>query len=322
MRREGTTTERTTLLVGLTALLVLDLATCKEDRTPAPVLEPARSAASARPAPPPSGFIGVVVAGESADIEPKAEGRIEQVFVSAGDKVARGAPLARLDAKGMRHELDGANAALREASRRYERRRQLSRKNAGAVTAEELESAEREMLQERARVARLTEAMGEALVTAPFAGTVAERYLAAGAQAGPGRPIVRLAGAGEPRVRFAIPEDRAQSVIPGRFVDVAISPLNLTLRGRITGLSPEVDASSRMVYATAALEEPTGDGGASRLHTGLITRVFLAEGMAAAVERTPPPEPAAAPAPTATTLTPPAPARPTPRPRKTALDKW
>jgi RND family efflux transporter MFP subunit len=319
-------------VLAVTAVMVTGPLGCKGGDTRTPALEPARRAPPTRAEPTPTGFIGVVVAGESAEIEPKAEGRIEQVFVSAGDAVAQGAPLARLDGKGMRHELDVASAGLREAQRRFERRRKLARSNAAAVTAEELEGAEREVLQERARVAKLSEALAEALVTAPFAGTVAERYLAAGAMAGPGRAIVRLVSAGEPRVRFAIPEERAAGVVPGRLVDVAIAPLGLSLRGRVSGINPEVDTSSRMVYATAALEPLPADASASRLSTGLITRVFLAEGMAASIEHTPAPSPEGVPPPPSTTTTlspPPAPSpapRPAPRPARKresrGVDKW
>jgi membrane fusion protein (multidrug efflux system)/multidrug efflux system membrane fusion protein len=312
-------------------LLGLLLPACRErsDRAePAPVLEPARvPTPGTAPATPPArpGYIGVVIAGESAEIEPRAEGRIEAVFVAAGDRVARGTPLARLDGKRLRSELSAASAALAEASRRHERRRRLARSNAAAVTTEELDAAQREVVQERARVAQLKDAVAEAVVTAPFEGTVAERYLTAGAMAGPGKAIVRLVGSGEPRVRFALPEDRASEVAPGRLIDVAIAQLGQSVRGKVTGVSPEVDASSRMVYATATLE-PRAPG-AAKLTTGLITRVYLAEGMAATVEHTPPRDDT--PAPPAESIEPaPALGAPAPRPARkrggpgAGVEKW
>jgi RND family efflux transporter MFP subunit len=219
-----------------------------------------------------SGFIGVVVAGESAELEPRVEGRIEEVFVRAGDTVRRGQPIARLDRKASEHELAIARAALVEASRRLARRAKLARGRAAAVTPEEVDVARRDLLQERARVAKLTEARDEARLVAPFDGTVAERYLSAGALAGPGRAVARLIGPGVPRVRFAIPEDRAGSLAVGTRVTIELVAPGGPLGGEVSGLAAEVDASSRMVYGAATLEEPARRD--PRLTTGVIARVF------------------------------------------------
>jgi multidrug efflux pump subunit AcrA (membrane-fusion protein) len=186
--------------------------------------------------------------------------------------VARGAPLARLDATTTVHELAIARAALVEAQRRHARRRKLAR--SGAISAEEIDTSRRELLQERARVQKLETARAEASVTAPFAGTVVERHLTAGALAGPGRPILRLLGEGDPQVRFAVPEEQAAAITAGRRVNVRVGPQRLLVQGRVVAVTPEVDASSRMVFAAAALEQATDSPPA--LSTGLIARVFLA----------------------------------------------
>jgi RND family efflux transporter MFP subunit len=217
-----------------------------------------------------AGFIGVVVAGDWAELEAKVEGRIEEVFVHPGDVVKKGAPIARLDAESTRHDLAGARAAFAEAARRLVRRRKLARGRLAAVTVEEVDAARREMLQERAHLAKLEQARAQALVAAPFDGTVAERYLSPGALAGPGRPIARLLGEGAPQVRFALPEDRAGEVTVGALVTVKLAPAGTLARARVTAVSPEVDASARMVFATAALEPQ-----ARPLRTGLLARVFV-----------------------------------------------
>jgi RND family efflux transporter MFP subunit len=243
---------------------------------------PALPSAAAQPADQPAdpGFIGVVVAGEWAEIEAKVEGRIEEVFVRAGDLVRRGEPIARLDIEGSEHELAIARAGFTEASRRLGRRRKLARGRLAAVTPEEIDQARREMLEARARLAKLTQIRNQALVTAPFDGTVAERYLAPGALAGPGRAIARLVGRGQPRVRFAIPEERAPTVGVGSTVNVTIAPSGRAMQGQVTGLAPEVDVSSRMVFAAAILEPTPAAPGASAdpLSTGLMARVFVIKG--------------------------------------------
>ncbi len=271
----------------LVAIALFSASACGEGaRAPAALVPVTVATARQAAGSPDPGFIGVVVAGESVEVEPKVEGRIEEIFVKPGDEVEAGAGLVRLDVQASQHSLAIAKAALDEASRRLSRRVRLARTRPGAITAEEIDGARREVLQERARVAQLTEARGEATVRAPFAGTIVERYLAVGALAGPQRPVVRLVGRGEPRVRFAIPEDRAGAVAVGTRVEVRLEDGARVLSARVSGVSPEIDAASRMVFAAAMLETtatpmPPGDGQSAvappttALATGTIARVFL-----------------------------------------------
>jgi RND family efflux transporter MFP subunit len=242
------------------------------ERPPAALVASAPRTAAASAVPDP-GFVGVVVTGEWVEVEARVEGRVQELLVRPGDRVAKGAPLARLDVTSTLHELAIARAALVEARRRYSRRRRLARGPSGAISAEEVDTARRELLQERARVQKLETARAEATVAAPFAGTVMERHLAAGALAGPGRPILRLLGEGEPQVRFAVPEEQAAAITAGARVEVRVGPRRLTVRGRVVGVAPEVDSSSRMVFASAALEQTSPPP--QPLSTGLIARVFL-----------------------------------------------
>jgi RND family efflux transporter MFP subunit len=235
-------------------------------------VEPAPAQATVDP-----GFLGVVVTGEATDIEPTVEGRIRAVLVKDGESVARGAPLVRMDVETAAYDLDMAQAALIEARRRFGRRQRLAR--SGAAAAEELDSARREMVQGRTLVAKLRRALAASTVVAPFAGRVAERFLPPGALAGPGRAVIRLVGRCAPSVRFAIPEERAGELALDAPVSIEVAPAGQRLPGKVTGLSPEVDASSRMVMAVAALD--AGPGAPGALTTGLIARVWPAGAPAA-----------------------------------------
>src|SRR5579859_7200960 len=71
-------------------------------RPNAPAVEPA----SAPEAPPPTGvtvrgladadFLGVLLSSEAVELTPRAEGRVEEIYVQPGDRVKRGAPIAKL----------------------------------------------------------------------------------------------------------------------------------------------------------------------------------------------------------------------------------
>jgi RND family efflux transporter MFP subunit len=241
---------------------------------PAAALAPTGGTIAPGPAADPAGrgFIGVVVAGDWADLEPKVEGRIEALLVKPGDEVQKGAVIARLDLQASQYDLIGARAALRDASRRYARRRSLMRSKLGLVAQEELDGIRREMLQERAHVAQLERARREATVVAPFAGWVMERYLSPGALGGPGRPVVRMGSRSEPYVRFALPEESRGKISLDTPVAIRLSSPVEVWSGRVSGVSPEVDDASGMIYATAALDPADQP---SKLATGVLARVFL-----------------------------------------------
>jgi RND family efflux transporter MFP subunit len=225
---------------------------------------------------PDPGFVGVVVAGEWTDLEPRVEGRIQALLVKPGDRVEAGTVVARLDDQTTEIELGAARAAWREARGRYLRRRKLARRNVGVVAQEELDSIHKEMLEARARMARLQRAREEATVAAPFGGSVIEAYLAAGALAGPGRPVVRLAARSEPRVRFAVPQESGDLLLLEAPLIVELARPHASLRARVSGVSPDVDDASGMIFATATLERSGPVGHLHPLATGMLARVFLA----------------------------------------------
>ena len=98
-------------------------------------------------------------------------------------------------------------------------------------------------------------------------------YLTAGALSGPGRPILRLLGHAPPRVRFAVPEDKARSLSVGSLLAIETPSADHKGNATLLGMTPEVDNASGMVYATATVD--TGEGADPQLSKGgLIVRVL------------------------------------------------
>jgi RND family efflux transporter MFP subunit len=229
-----------------------------------PAVEPPPAAAE------PAGFLGVILTGESVEIASKGEGRLEAVFRKPGDQVKRGDPIAQLDVRTQREELAVAEAQLREARLRLQRRVPLAR-GVGAISSEELSEARSAVLQNEARVRQLQQFVAEARVIAPFDGVIAARYLDVGSVVAPGRPIMRILGHGNPKVRFAIPEDKLAEVAPGARVRVHVTTPAGDLDGVVDSVSPEVDAGTRVALGVAKLTVPEGWQG--KLSTGLVAFV-------------------------------------------------
>src|SRR5215203_676831 len=293
-------------LLPLVFVLLASAAACdrRDIAGEAPVPRPADRPA-ARPAPPPpapaaaqerEGWIGVVVARESVDVTADSQGRLRAVHVSIGDQVRRGDPIATLDTSLAAQDLEMARSALRgaeadeqratdemaEAKARNDRRQKnpdffskedLAEEALRAKTAASaLEVARSRAAEQRARVRQLQTSLSRNEVRAPFDGRVAERFADAGAQVGPGTPVVRLISAGDLLVRAAVPPEEARRLTVGTPVTSTVRGLGgLQIPGTIQRIAPEVDAASQMVLIEVHLTPAPEMAG--RLQTGLVVDV-------------------------------------------------
>lgn len=257
-------------------------------------------------------FLGVIVARESVDLAARHEGRVTAVHVRIGDSVPQGGPIASLDVRTLRLDLDMAAAELKVAQaerdkagvelaqteERLARKQKLSAE--GLTSGEDLSTAlyekklagvrvsvtEAELSRKRARVEQLRQTRDDAEIRAPFAGVIAGRYVDPGANVTPETRIVRLNSMDELFVRFAVPEPKRARLRVGLRVLVAIndssgeaspspspSPAPLALHGVIEKIAPEVDAASRMVLVESKLE--LSSDAKSRIFSGAIARVSV-----------------------------------------------
>jgi RND family efflux transporter MFP subunit len=200
-------------------------------------------------------FFGVVLVGDTVDLAPKTDGRLESIRVKPGQRVKRGEILAQLDRRMLRQSLSVAEAQLVLAEERFNRRVPLA-KGEGTISKEELSTTKMQMLDQRARVNELRHALSEADIRAPFDGMVASRFYDPGALTPAGRPILRVISASVPRVRFALPEAQAGALAVGRQVSVLVEGVKEPFSAEVESVSPEIDTAARMVFALARLEVP------------------------------------------------------------------
>ncbi|HEY2746046.1 MAG TPA: efflux RND transporter periplasmic adaptor subunit [Polyangia bacterium] len=273
----------------IAALLLMAAPACRHQRH---VAAPARVLA-VTPAPAPviapsadEEFLGVIMAPESVDVTSQLEGRVLGIGVRPGDFAATGALLATLDTRSARQssimataeltaaesELEKARIERAEADERLERRQSTvelrSEARVSTVSKEELATsqyqarlatvrvaaAEASVTEKRAHVAEARALVEAGELRAPFAGTVVARYADRGALLRKGAPVVRLIGAGELFVRFAVPEERAGDVASGDTLVVTTGVMTLT--AVVEKIAPEIDAASRTLFVEATLRVP------------------------------------------------------------------
>ncbi|MFV8752209.1 efflux RND transporter periplasmic adaptor subunit [Nannocystaceae bacterium ST9] len=277
--------------IGLLALALLgcDTPAPSEPRTDAPALaEPPASASPATPdlaAP----MIGVLVPEAEVVVVASGFARVQRLDLAVGDHVDEGDVIAEMDVRGDRGELAVATAAWKASSAELERLElELEQAKAKREDVEQLEdyvskaelreqryaekladarkrSAGASLSQQRSKMEEASARIAEAELRAPFAGSVADRYVDEGATASTGDPIVRLISDARV-VRFAVPETRSAALRLGAEVQVAFPELG-ELAGEVVTIAPEIQVGTRLIFAEAKLER------SADLRVGTVGRV-------------------------------------------------
>jgi RND family efflux transporter MFP subunit len=125
------------------------------------------------------------------------------------------------------------------------------------LAAKQAEKAVAQATLERARasLAAAQIAVNEATIFAPFSGTVQQRYLDEGSQAGAGEPVVRLVEVERTEAHVGIPEHLAADLKDNARYRLLWSDQEIP--GTLRAVLPEVDATTRTLTAVFELATST-----------------------------------------------------------------
>jgi RND family efflux transporter MFP subunit len=221
-------------------------------------------------------WVGVIVAGNTAELAADQAGKVTDVWLEAGARVEADQQILQIDSSEATGALGMAGAELgqrsSEAARaqaRYEdASSKLTRLKAGGkwIADHEIERAQAEvrMAEAELRAAHSAVQMGRAKVSmqksraaryrlrAPFAGRLVSCDVDPGDSVNAGQVLARVIS-DDRHVRFALPPDQA---LGEGEIKVLVRD---TLSGRalitqIKTLKPEIDSSAQLVFATATLK--------------------------------------------------------------------
>lgn len=226
------------------------------------------------PSQPTPSFVCLVVPESEVIIRAPAKGEVERFDVRVGDFVDRDTELVRFDRRAAQRAQAIAAAEVAGADANLELSK-LSGTHAkhvvddleslqGTIPAAEIRNARHQNQLARAKIkqakatvrasqARLSESNAQVrdkTVSAPFAGTVAERFVDSGATLSDRAPLLRLVSHRR-RIRFAVPRQHVAQVGVGEPVSIALDVSEDILPGHIVSLSPELEAASNLVLVEA-----------------------------------------------------------------------
>jgi len=214
--------------------------------------------------------VGTVRARLRATIEAKTTGRITEMPVVMGQKVKVGDLLARLHAPEIKARLEQAEATLQQAERDAKRLSSLLNQN--AVARADAEAADTRYRVAIGAVAEARAMMAYVEILAPFDGVVTRKWVDAGDQAAPGKPLVDIEDPSQLRLEADVPEAVASRITPDARMTIRAGQSTGELSGTIAEIAPIADPISRTFRVK--LDIPASPG----LMSGQFARLIVPAG--------------------------------------------
>jgi len=287
---------RTPVLLAAAALAVgLALsAGCGNEPPEEPVIRPVRTMdVFATGAGRTRAFSGTARAGVESRLSFRVGGAVQQLPVSVGDRVERGALIARLDPADYEIRKQDAEASLardraasRQADANYDRVRQLyENKNASRADLDESRAASEAAAaavtsaEQKLELARMN--LGYTTLAAPTAGAISEVRVEVNENVTPGQVVAVLTAGSRPEVSAAVPEQLIGGIRPGDPVTVTFDALpGRSFAASVTEVGVTATAAGAAFPVTARLEDESED-----VRPGMAAEVAFQFGGGDGVER-------------------------------------
>jgi RND family efflux transporter MFP subunit len=203
---------------------------------------------------------------QTASIRAEVGGSVVATYVEAGQRVAKGTRLAKIDDTAIqdsylsaRSAVTAAQAAADIAKREEERMTTLVQ--AGAIADRDVENARRsnvaaqaQLADARARLAIAQQQVQNTTASAPFDGVVSERQVSAGDVVQPGSPMFTIIDPAAMRLEASVPSEQLAQVRIALPVSFTVSGYpGRSFAGRITRINPMADPATRQVRIYASI---------------------------------------------------------------------
>lgn len=187
--------------------------------------------------------VGSLAAVRGVDVAAEVAGVVKEIRFKSGDTVNQGDLLVQLDDAAEQAELPGLRARARQAEQNLERARRMLEQGLGPE--ETLDTAQSEFDQARSTLRAREVSVQKKSIRAPFAGRLGIRQVNVGEYLQPGTSIVTLQSMNPLYVNFTLPQQQLGRIETGQEMDLISDAFSETFTGRITAISPRIDASSR-----------------------------------------------------------------------------
>jgi RND family efflux transporter, MFP subunit len=212
--------------------------------------------------------IGTVKASRGIDLTVEVTGIVKELRFKANDQVEQGQVLVQLEDAVQQADLAAARTQAALDRQSLERAMELRGRGVGSAAA--LEAAEAAAAASGAQVEKLEAVLQQKQLRAPFSGTLGIPQIDEGQYISPGVSVVTLQDLKTMRADFTVPEQQLGQLAIGQKVRLAVEGDGDGFSGKIVGIDPKVDPSSRLVSVRAEIDNPDG-----KLTPGQFARVSV-----------------------------------------------
>jgi RND family efflux transporter MFP subunit len=179
------------------------------------------------------------------DVSPEGVGVVEQVFVSLGQVVSKGQPMAQLNAAAAHEQLKGLETQYKFVKETFEKQQRLWDQKIGSEMQYLQAKTSKEQVE--AQLASTRKQIDMLTIKAPISGTVEEVNIKVGQMASAASPIppFRVMNFSSLKVKAEVAEGYAQKVNVGDNVQVLFPDLNREITAKITAASRYISPSNR-----------------------------------------------------------------------------
>ncbi|NNT70815.1 efflux RND transporter periplasmic adaptor subunit [Flavobacterium sp. IMCC34852] len=198
---------------------------------------------------------GSVDTKENILVQPEFSGTLTSLTVKAGQKVSKGQILGRVDDAGMSQQLASAENQYNLAKTTYDRQKNLWDKKIGSEI--QYLQAQTQMVSAQKAVAQIKAQLAKTIIRAPFTGTIDEVFVEKGEVVAPSpQGLMRIVNLSNMYVSTTIPETYIGKLKIGTEVDVFLTSLGKTYKGKVRQIGNFINPSNRSFGIEVSVPNP------------------------------------------------------------------
>ncbi len=198
---------------------------------------------------------GSINTKENILVQPEMPGTLVSLNVKSGQRVGKGQILGRTDDGGMSQQLAQIENQYNLAKTTFERQKNLWNQKIGSEM--QFLQAQTQMIGAEKQVLQMKAQLSKTLIRAPFAGVIDEVFVERGQVVAPSmQGLMRIVNLSNMYVSASIPETYIGKLKVGTLVNVALSSLGKTYKGRVRQIGNNINPNNRSFGIEVAVPNP------------------------------------------------------------------
>lgn len=200
---------------------------------------------------------GNVDTKENILIQPEFSGTLVSLNAKAGQRVSKGQVLGRVDDAGLSQQLASLENQYALAKTNFNRQKNLWDKKIGSEM--QYLQAQTNMITAQKGVAQLKAQLAKTIIRAPFTGTIDEVFVEKGQVVSPSpQGLMRIVNVSNMYVSTTVPETYVGKLKVGTEVDVFLTSLGKTYKGKVRQVGNFINPSNRSFGIEVTVPNPQG----------------------------------------------------------------